>query len=166
MLYIIIFAIGFAGASVWAAPPELALILAANIDNLSRFEDHWWATKLAQYQVKYLLPLVLCATAGSTLGSSLHYAVGRVPTRFSGRFLKRIERIDLARFERSGNVLVFVSAAISIPPYTAVCLAAGLVRFPFAHFALASFMGKLARYSLAAYAGEEIGRLFFKGMFS
>lgn len=164
MLHLIIFAIGFIGASTWTAPPELALVLAANIEHAARFKDYWWAAKLAQYQVHYLFPLVLCATAGSTFGSSIHYFIGRASTNFSRKFLKRIERVDLARLETSGAMLVFISSMISIPPYTAVCLAAGFVRFPFARYVIPSFLGKCARYSLVAYLGEEIGRLFFRGL--
>lgn len=162
MLYLIIFAIGFTGASVWAAPPELALVLAANMENVSKYKNHWWAAKLIQYQTNQLFALVLCATAGSALGSSIHYFLGRATTNLSKKFQEKISRVDLARFKTSGFMLVFVSAAFSLPPFLAVSLAAGFIRFPFVKYVVPSFLGKCARYTLAAYAGEELGRLFFK----
>jgi membrane protein YqaA with SNARE-associated domain len=69
-----------------------------------------------------------------------------------------------ARIERwrSKDLLVFVSASVGLPPFFAVSIFAGTLRFPFVRFMLAGFLGRLLRFGLVV-AVPAIGRRFVGG---
>ncbi|NPA40739.1 MAG: DedA family protein [Aquificae bacterium] len=110
-----------------------------------------------------LLPLTsaLVATVASVLGGLTAHTLG---TLLGERFVKKLigERNFLrgeALFSRYGVWAVLV-AAITPIPFKAVCWLAGIFEMPRLPFLIASFIGRLPRFLLVAYAGDFLGKLF------
>jgi len=102
----------------------------------------------------HALSLVLIATAGNVLGSLITYAMGRLGNEALHRRWLRISEESVARaeswFDRFGKpALLFAWLPIVGDP---LCLAAGLLRCHLGIFLLLVTLGKLARYSLLAWA--------------
>ncbi len=64
-----------------------------------------------------------------------------------------------ARVERwrSKDLLVLVSASVGLPPLFVMAVLAGTLKFPFARFLAAGFVGRLARFSVVV-AVPAVGR--------
>jgi membrane protein YqaA with SNARE-associated domain len=111
-----------------------------------------------------LSAIALLATLGQMVAKSGMYLGGKGVLRLplGGR------RADLdalrARIERwsSRDLLVFVSAAVGLPPFFATSILAGTLRFPFARFVVVGFAGRLLRFSLFL-AVPSLGRWLLHG---
>jgi len=100
------------------------------------------------------LSLVLIATAGNVLGSLITYAMGRLGNEALHRRWVRISEESVNRaeswFARFGRpALLFAWLPIVGDP---LCLVAGLLRCNIGLFLLLVSIGKLARYTLLAWA--------------
>jgi membrane protein YqaA with SNARE-associated domain len=106
------------------------------------------------------LPLLaLLAALGQMVAKSAMYLGGRGVVRLPrGKRKQDLEAVR-ARVERwrSKDLLVFVSAGVGLPPFFAISILAGTLRFPFARFLVAGFLGRLIRFSLAL-AVPPLGR--------
>jgi membrane protein YqaA with SNARE-associated domain len=102
----------------------------------------------------HALSLVLIATAGNVLGSLITYAMGRAGNEAVHRHWLRISEDATARaerwFHRFGEpALLFAWLPVVGDP---LCLVAGLLRCHVGMFLILVTMGKLARYTLLAWA--------------
>jgi len=100
------------------------------------------------------LSLVLIATAGNVLGSLITYAMGRLGNEALHRRWVRISEESVNRaeswFARFGRpALLFAWLPIVGDP---LCLVVGLLRCNIGLFLLLVSIGKLARYTLLAWA--------------
>lgn len=96
-----------------------------------------------------LVPLVLVAITGNTLGAALNWLIGRFLIRFKDRrwFPASPKRLDQATalFERYGYPVLLLSWVPLIGD--AFTLAAGLLRARFLPFLILVLIGKGARYA-------------------
>ncbi len=106
-----------------------------------------------------LVVVATLAAAGQMVAKSAMYLGGRGVMRLpSGKRKADLEAVR-ARVERwrSKDLLVLVSAVIGLPPFFATSIIAGTLRFPFARFLLAGFLGRLLRFG-AVVAVPAVGR--------
>lgn len=108
--------------------------------------------------------VALVAAVGQMVAKSFMYLGGRGVFRLP--MGKRKEDLEKARAKverwRSRDLLVFVSAGLGLPPFFAIAILAGTLRFPFVRFLLAGFAGRLVRFSLVL-AVPQIGRWIVGG---
>lgn len=111
-----------------------------------------------------LLVIASMAAVGQMVAKSLVYGAGRGTLSTSlGRYEERrramIDRLD----EREGStgLLLFVSAALGLPPFYVASGAAGALAFPYPSFLLAGIAGSLLRFGLVLATGSAaIGWVF------
>jgi membrane protein YqaA with SNARE-associated domain len=106
-----------------------------------------------------LWQIVAVATAGQMVAKAFMYLVGRGVFRLPrGRRKLDLEaaRARVARW-RNKDVLVFVSAALGLPPFYLTSIVAGTLRFPFARFFAFGLVGRVVRFSLIV-AVPPLGR--------
>jgi membrane protein YqaA with SNARE-associated domain len=111
------------------------------------------------------LPLIaLLAAAGQMVAKSGMYLGGRGVVRLPSEKRKADLEALRARVERwrSRDLLVFVSAGLGLPPFFAVSILAGTLRFPFPRFLVAGFLGRLIRFGLIM-AVPALGRRLVGG---
>lgn len=100
------------------------------------------------------LSLVLIATTGNVLGSLITYAMGRLGNEAVHRHWLRISEENVSRaeawFARFGRPALLLAwlPVVGDP----LCLVAGLLRCHLVTFLLLVTLGKLARYTLLAWA--------------
>jgi membrane protein YqaA with SNARE-associated domain len=124
----------------------------------------------------FLVGVAAIAPASSLWVVALLGALGQMVAKsgmyFGGRGVvrlplgKRSAALEQARERierwRSKDLLVFVSAALGLPPFFAISIIAGTLRFPFARFLVAGFGGRLLRFSLLL-AIPPLGRWLVRG---
>ena len=114
---------------------------------------------------KEALPLIpVLAAAGQMVAKSGMYLGGRGVVRLPSEKRKadlEALRARVARW-RSRDLLVFVSAAVGLPPFFAVAILAGTLSFPFPRFLLAGFVGRVLRFG-AVVAVPALGRRLVGG---
>ncbi len=100
------------------------------------------------------LSLVLIATTGNVLGSLITYAMGRLGNEALHRRWLRISEEAVARAEQWFNRFGRPALLLAWLPVVGdpLCLVAGLLRCHLGIFLLLVTLGKLARYSLLAWA--------------
>jgi membrane protein YqaA with SNARE-associated domain len=111
------------------------------------------------------LPLLaLIGAAGQMVAKSGMYLGGRGVLRLPSEKRKADLEAVRARLEKwkSRDLLVFVSAALGLPPFFAISILAGTLKFPFARFLTAGLLGRLLRFALVM-AIPAIGRRFVNG---
>lgn len=95
--------------------------------------------------------VLVAFTAGHVAGKMLWYALGRLGSRVRHAALRRwIERAETvaARHPTLGLSVVATGAAVSVPPFHLVAIAAGIVRAPMIPFYLVAFAGRLLRFAV------------------
>lgn len=105
--------------------------------------------------------VVASATAGQMAAKSFMYLVGRGVFRLPwGKRKVDLEAAGarVARW-RSKDLLVFVSAALGLPPFYVTSIAAGTLHFPFGRFFAFGLAGRLVRFSILV-AVPSVGRWF------
>jgi membrane protein YqaA with SNARE-associated domain len=119
------------------------------------------------------LYLAAWATAGSTVGGFVAYAIGAHAVAQGGAALLDwigvgAQSLDSYRpmFERHGWKLVLLST-LSPVPTKLICIGAGTFGVPFWQFAVALFVGRGARFLavglLLRFAGERVAAWFARG---
>jgi membrane protein YqaA with SNARE-associated domain len=99
----------------------------------------------------YAIALILAATLGQMTGKSMMFFGGRgVKFLQRGRMKERIDEMGERMRRRNGAIgsMLFMSAAIGLPPFYLVSVASGLVGVAFAQFATIGFLGRFVRFSL------------------
>ncbi len=97
-----------------------------------------------------LPPLVLAATLAHMAGKAVLYCAGRAADRLPpGRLARRVAaaRARLEGRARLGGALVFASAAVGVPPFYAVAVVSGALRYDFRRFVVLGFAGRLLRFA-------------------
>jgi membrane protein YqaA with SNARE-associated domain len=104
--------------------------------------------------------IVATATAGQMIAKSLMYLVGsgvvRLPFRRERRLDLEAARERVARWKNK-DLLVFVSAALGLPPFYLISILAGTLKLPFARFFAFGLAGRVVRFSLIV-AVPPVGR--------
>ena len=114
---------------------------------------------LAWHRPAMTLPIVLAATAGSTLGCLVLYGIGR---KSGEKALLRFNPATTARIHgkmQEHGIWGIIAAVVAPPPFPTklVILAAGVLRISKIRFSAAVFIGRLARYSLMGYLAARFG---------
>ena len=97
-----------------------------------------------------LWEIVALATAGQMIAKTFMYLVGRGVFRLplgKARLDLEAARERVARW-RSKDLLVFVSAALGLPPFYFTSIVAGTLRFPFGRFFGFGLAGRMVRFSV------------------
>jgi membrane protein YqaA with SNARE-associated domain len=108
-----------------------------------------------------LFPLIVTTTAGQMVAKSLLYWAGRGVLRLPAG--ARVETIlaslgcKIGRGWR-GALLVFVSAVIGVPPFYAMSVACGAMRWSFASFLVFGCLGRLVRFSFVLLVPPGFGK--------
>jgi membrane protein YqaA with SNARE-associated domain len=100
--------------------------------------------------------VIVAFTVGHVAGKGLWYWAGTQERRITHPSLRRwIDRAhDLAAQHPTLSLSVtFTSAAVSLPPFHVMAIAAGIVRTPAVPFFAVAFVGRLLRFGLIAAAG-------------
>lgn len=108
--------------------------------------------------------LILAATAGQLGAKGGIYAVARwAPERLPARARTLMEKYGhRGRGRRTATAAVLSGAAVGLPPFYLVTLAAGVLRLPVALFGVASTLGLIARYAVvASVAATGAGHITF-----
>ena len=102
--------------------------------------------------------LVLACSAAQMSAKAVLYGTTRwVPERMPARARQLISRVEAFRERRGLLVLaVFSGSAIALPPFYLVTLACGMLRVPFALFAVAGLAGTISRYGFLAWFAAAI----------
>ena len=108
------------------------------------------------------VPLVVAvSTCGQMLTKTLLFALARwAPGRLPVRARAVLDRASGAVAARGGaaSSLVFASAAIGVPPFYGVSLAAGALGMRLGSFLLSGGMGRVLRFGALACAARFIGQ--------
>lgn len=120
-----------------------------------------------QYSIAQLVIVLILASLAKTVSSSLVYFVsakfGDFLVKHFGKYLglmpDHVEKLNKVLAEAKwGGFLLFLARAIPIVPTSPVSLIAGVVRYPFKVFVLATFFGIFVRntfFLMVAYLGWE-----------
>jgi len=102
--------------------------------------------------------LVLACSAAQMSAKAILYGVIRwVPERMPARARRLGSRVEAYRTRRGLLVLaVFSGSAIALPPFYLVTMACGMLRVPFALFAIAGLAGTISRYGLLAWFASAL----------
>jgi len=109
------------------------------------------------------IEVAIWGTIGSTLGSIVGYYIGKKGGRpvldkigpylfVTGEHVERAEK----KFSRYGAWTIFVARLIPFIPFKVFSITAGILRFDFRNFVLATFAGTIPRAFLLAWVGEQI----------
>ncbi len=96
--------------------------------------------------------VVACAVAQMSAKAVLYGVIRWMPERMPARARQLTSRIEAYRTRRGLLVLaIFSGSAIALPPFYLVTLACGMLRVPFALFAIAGLAGTISRYGFLAW---------------
>lgn len=106
------------------------------------------------------IPLLVIACAGMqmTAKAGLYGITRWAPHRLPEGVSRLLGRAD--RYRRRPGLLAvaaFSGAAAAVPPFYLVTLACGVLRVPFALYALAGLAGTVARYGVLVWAASALG---------
>jgi membrane protein YqaA with SNARE-associated domain len=109
--------------------------------------------------------IVALATAGQMVAKTFMYLVGRGVFRLPWKGKARVD-LDVASAWvtrwRSKDVLVFVSAALGLPPFYLTSIAAGTLHFPYGRFIGWGMAGRVVRFAVLV-AVPGVGRWLVAG---
>jgi membrane protein YqaA with SNARE-associated domain len=112
------------------------------------------------------VPIVAAVSAGGQMISkTLLFGVARwAPSRLPVRARTTLERTSQAVANRGGAAgsLVFTSAAVGLPPFYGVSLAAGALGMRLRSFVLSGAVGRLLRFGALAWAARHVGGGFLE----
>ena len=97
------------------------------------------------------LPLALAATVGQMIGKVVMYYIAQGALRVPGKWMQgRLTAAEgwLQQRKNVGGLALLASATTGIPPFYAMTVACGILRFRFLHFLAVGFFGRLVRFSL------------------
>jgi len=100
-----------------------------------------------------------CAIAtglGSTIGASLTYFLGAC-----GNKLIKSEKLNSfsKSFKKYGFFIIFAGALTPLP-FDPIALSAGILRLDYSKFFIAALLGRIIRFAIIAYIGNEAFGLF------
>ncbi|MGH7554103.1 MAG: hypothetical protein ACREMQ_13870 [Longimicrobiales bacterium] len=94
------------------------------------------------------VPLIVLATLGQMIGKTLLFLAGRGAVHLPGRWGEKVEdvRARLGSGHRIGGSVLFVSAAVGLPPFFVVSLASGIIGMGLRQFLGLGLSGRLLRF--------------------
>lgn len=114
------------------------------------------------------VPLVaVVSTVGQMVSKTLLFGVARwAPGRLPDKARARLERASEALAQRGGAAgpLVFTSAAVGLPPFYGVSLAAGALGMRLRTFLVSGGVGRLVRFGALAWAARHVGAGFLEAL--
>lgn len=102
--------------------------------------------------------VAVCVVARMIATVTLYGVTRWAPDRLPRRAREALGRAE--QYRRRRGLLaaaVFFGSSLSVPPFYLVTLASGLVRVPFAVFALAGLSGTAVRYGLLVWLARAVG---------
>lgn len=108
----------------------------------------------------YVIPVIVLCSAGHMVAKVGLYAGARwLPERLPAKARDRLERASdkTKRLEQAGFTLVLVSAAVGLPPFYLITLAAGAMRMNLTWFIVVGLAGRGARFAAIAYSAVAAG---------
>lgn len=143
---------------------ELSVLLGAAAACLAGGVLPWINSELAVVSASLLLPeamlpaLVLGCAGGQMTAKCGIYGLTRwAPHRLPERARRLLDRVEAYRERRRLlGLAVFSGALVAVPPFYLITLACGVLRVPFAVFAVAGLAGTTARYGLLAWAALTV----------
>lgn len=157
--YLIMFIIGITGSAFWVPNCEASLIAVANVERIPDFRLFGQFIDLGAYHAHLPFLLAFATALGSTVGGSLLYLMGRGILKISKRVRKKIDSLDMSKYDKIGAAVIFTASAASIPPVTFLSIAAGIVNYSFLKYFFVSLAGRIVRFSIVVYASESIVKL-------
>ena len=112
---------------------------------------------------EFVMPLVIAATAGQTVGKIAMYFVGLGVLKLPAGRVQRGLEAATARLEARpmwGKLVFFCSSLVGFPPLYVMTLAAGAVRMNFAFFVVACAVGRFFHFAVVALVPDLWQRLF------
>jgi membrane protein YqaA with SNARE-associated domain len=107
------------------------------------------------------VPIVAAVSAtGQMISKTLLFSLARwAPSRLPARARSILERSSQSVASRGGAAgsLVFTSAAVGLPPFYVVSLAAGALGMRLRTFVLPGGAGRLVRFGALAWAARHVG---------
>jgi membrane protein YqaA with SNARE-associated domain len=134
------------------SPAALAMVVLTGIASgiVPFVNAEVYVVALGSMAPRPLLPLLLViATLSHMLGKALLYWAGHAAERLpEGRFTRRLAAARAKFDERTtlGGALVFVSAAVGLPPFYVLTVACGVLGYSFRWFFVLGFAGRLLRF--------------------
>ena len=111
----------------------------------------------------YVLPLVIAATVGQTVGKIAMYYVGLGVLKLpAGRVQRGLEAMQAKMEARPvwGKLIFFCSSLVGLPPLYVTAIAAGAVRMNIVFFVLACLVGRFIHFAVVAMVPDLWNRLF------
>ena len=108
----------------------------------------------------YVIPVILLCSVGHMAAKVGLYAGARwLPERLPARARDRLERASAKtkRLEQAGFTLVLVSAAVGLPPFYLITLAAGAMHMNLTWFIVVGLVGRGVRFAAIAYSAVAAG---------
>jgi membrane protein YqaA with SNARE-associated domain len=144
---------------LWGVPGLLAISFLDSAAVPMMGGPDWVILFLAWRRPLQILPIVLAAAIGSTLGCLILYRVGRAGGEMAlSRF--STERRAWVKQKLDQNAFVAVAAGVAAPPpfpTKFIILAAGAFRVRQTRFAYGVLAGRLLRYSVLAFLSARFG---------
>ena len=108
-------------------------------------------------------PIILIASLSHVAAKTLIYLTGRgvlnLPLRkYEDRIESVKERMD--RWKASPALFIFVSAGFSVPPFYLVSVVAGVLKYNYVLYMIASLLGLSLRYTIVVQFPHVLMRLF------
>jgi len=114
------------------------------------------------------VPVVAAVSAlGQMVSKTLLFALARwAPARLPVKARAALERAALAVERRGGAAgsMVFASAAVGLPPFYGVSLAAGALGMRLRTFVVSGGLGRLLRFGALAWAARYVGAGFLEAL--
>lgn len=102
------------------------------------------------------IPTALFAGIGATLGGLISYYLGKTIIRILKAETKYKNQMEKSKgwLDRYGIFAVFIFALTPLP-YDAMAILCGGIKMELKYFILATFSGRIIRYSFLVYAGSK-----------
>ena len=110
------------------------------------------------------IPLVVAGSVGQMIGKLVMYYAARGALHLPNARLQRAVATVHARYANSaalGDVVLFSSSTLGLPPFYIVTVAAGVLRIPVVRFTVIGLVGRLLRFGVVVLAPQlvkELGR--------
>jgi len=107
--------------------------------------------------------LAMVSAVGQMISKTLLFSVARwAPARLPVKAREQLERASRAVERRGGaaSSMVFTSAAVGLPPFYGISLAAGALGMRLRTFVVSGGIGRLLRFGALAWAARYVGAGF------
>lgn len=108
-----------------------------------------------------VVPVVMLSAVGQMIGKTGLYLAGRGLFRLPARYDAKIGELRAKLEQRKGrtDVLLFVSAFSGFPPFYALSILAGALRFSFGEFLVWGLVGRILRFAVVVLFPQAVKEL-------